>query len=181
MNNMQQVKLLNEKELELGITGSASWHHKYKNSAWVYVGGLANELSEGDVICVMSQWGEVEDFNLPRDAKTGKARGWAWVKYEDQKSTILCVDNGNGAKLLGRTLRVDHCEKYKLPPELRDREEAADQLVAGGGELKSKFAPGAVYEGKELASNFNLDQGVDRRRRSDDSDEDRKKASKKDD
>ena len=74
------------------------------------MGGLANELSEGDVICVrtphpapahhgedpapfppqvMSQWGEIEDFNMPREKKTGKPRGWAWVKYEDQRSTIL--------------------------------------------------------------------------------------------
>ena len=33
--------------------------------------------------------------------------------YEDQKSTILAVDNLNGAKVLGRTLRVDHVNKYK--------------------------------------------------------------------
>ena len=61
---------------------------------------------------MLSQWGEVEDFNYPRDAKTGKPRGWCWCKYEDQRSTILCVDNMNGAKLLQRTLRVDHCEKW---------------------------------------------------------------------
>ena len=72
MNNMAAVQKLNERELELGITPEASWHAKYKDSAWVYVGGLATELSEGDIICVLSQFGEVEDFNYPRDKKTGK-------------------------------------------------------------------------------------------------------------
>ena len=39
------------------------------------------------------------------------------------------MDNLNGASLLRRTLRVDHCEKYKLPPELRDKEEEDDTMV----------------------------------------------------
>ena len=150
MNNMAQVQKLNERELELGISAEASWHAKYKDSAWVYVGGLSTDLSEGDIICVLSQWGEIEDFNYPRDKKTGKPRGWCWAKYEDQRSTILAVDNGNGASLLSRTLRVDHCEKYKLPPELRDRDDAQEAEAAGhygpADAPKSKFAPGAVYE-----------------------------------
>ena len=160
MKNMAQVQKLNERELELGISAEASWHAKYKDSAWVYVGGLSTDLSEGDIICVLSQWGEVEDFNYPRDKKTGKPRGWCWAKYEDQRSTILAVDNGNGASLLSRTLRVDHCEKYKLPPELRDRDDAQEAEAAGhygpADAPKSKFAPGAVYEGKELASAHTL-------------------------
>ena len=167
MNNMAQVKKINERELELGISGDASWHAKYKDSAWVYVGGLSTSLSEGDIICVLSQWGEVEDFNYPRDAKTGAPRGWCWCKYEDQRSSILAVDNGNGASVLGRTLRVDHCEKYKLPPEVRDREEkkaaagAEGQYGPSDGDERSKFAPGAAYVGKELASAETLDRGVD--------------------
>jgi RNA-binding motif protein, X-linked 2 len=35
--------------------------------------------------------------------------------YEDQQSTILAVDNLNGATVLDRTLRVDHVKKYKQP------------------------------------------------------------------
>ena len=33
--------------------------------------------------------------------------------YENQKSTILAVDNLNGAQVLSRTLRVDHVKDYK--------------------------------------------------------------------
>ncbi|KAJ0178807.1 hypothetical protein K1T71_005582 [Dendrolimus kikuchii] len=50
-----------------------------------------------------------------RDKATGKPRGFAFICYEDQRSTILAVDNLNGIKILGRTLRVDHCEQYKAP------------------------------------------------------------------
>ena len=84
----------------------------------MYVGGLYVGLTEGDVAVVFSQLGEVVDVHLPRDKKTGKPRGFAFVGYEDQRSTVLAVDNFNGAKLLGRTLRVDHCEKYRLPKEV---------------------------------------------------------------
>jgi len=56
-----------------------------------------------------------------RDEATGKGKGFAFVKYEDQRSTILAVDNFNGTTILGRTIRVDHVLKYKLPKHLQDK------------------------------------------------------------
>ncbi len=47
---------LNEKELQSGSANTTkSWHHVYRDSAWIYVGGLDFQLTEGDVICVFSQ------------------------------------------------------------------------------------------------------------------------------
>ena len=40
------------------------------------------------------------DINLARDKQTGKSRGYAFIAYEDQRSTVLAVDNLNGAKVL---------------------------------------------------------------------------------
>ena len=110
MNVIKEIERINARELEAGIVGGmpGSWHEKYKDSAWVYIGGLPYELTEGDVICVMSQWGEIEDINLVRDKATNKSLGFAFVKYEDQRSTIIAVDNFNGITLLDRTLRCDH-------------------------------------------------------------------------
>lgn len=65
------------------------------------------------MITIFSQYGEPVDVNLPRDKQTGKTRGFGFLMYEDQRSTVLAVDNLNGAKVLGRTLRVDHVTKYK--------------------------------------------------------------------
>jgi RNA-binding motif X-linked protein 2 len=53
------------------------------------------------------------DINMPRDKATGKAKGFAFIMYEDQRSTVLAVDNLNGATVLERTLRVDHVKNYK--------------------------------------------------------------------
>jgi len=55
------------------------------------------------------------DVNLPRDKNTGKSRGFAFLMYEDQRSTILAVDNLNGATVRNRTLKVDHVKGYKQP------------------------------------------------------------------
>jgi len=52
---------------------------------------------------------------MPRDKETGKPKGFSFVMYEDQRSTVLAVDNLNGATVLGRTLRVDHVKNYKQP------------------------------------------------------------------
>ena len=55
-SNVKNVNKMNQRELELGIAGTkTSWHAQYKDSAWIFVGGLPYDLSEGDVICVFSQ------------------------------------------------------------------------------------------------------------------------------
>jgi hypothetical protein len=46
------------------------------------------------------------DINMPRDQDSGKPRGFAFLMYEDQRSTVLAVDNMNGALVLGRMLKV---------------------------------------------------------------------------
>jgi hypothetical protein len=40
---------------------------------------------------VSGRYGEVVDVNLVRDKATGKSRGFAFLAYEDQRSTVLAV------------------------------------------------------------------------------------------
>ncbi|KAF6778620.1 hypothetical protein AHF37_02015 [Paragonimus kellicotti] len=118
LTNTKNQNFMNERELRLGYTGTmSSWHRQYKDSAWIYVGGLNYELTEGDVICVFSQYGEIVNVNLVRDKKTGVSKGFAFICYEDQRSTVLATDNLNGIKVAGRIIRVDHVENYKVPKE----------------------------------------------------------------
>ncbi|XP_055679706.1 RNA-binding motif protein, X-linked 2-like [Lutzomyia longipalpis] len=113
LTNMKNVLKLSENDLK----GGSSWHDQYRNSAWIFVGGLPYDLTEGDVIAVFSQYGEIVNINLVRDKVTGKQKGFCFLCYEDQRSTILAVDNLNGIKLLGKTLRVDHVSDYKAPKD----------------------------------------------------------------
>ena len=93
----------------------------YKDSAWIFIGGLNYDLSEGDIICVFSQYGEVADIHLVRDKDTGNSKGFCFLCYTDQRSTILAVDNLNGIKLCNRIIRVDHCQNYQRPEEKSEK------------------------------------------------------------
>lgn len=94
---MKNVTKLSEQELKSST--KSSWHDEYRGSSWVFVGGLPYDLSEGDIICVFSQYGEIVNINLVRDKKTGKQKGFCFICFEDQRSTILSVDNLNGIKV----------------------------------------------------------------------------------
>ena len=89
--------------------------------------------------------------NLVRDKETGKSRGFAFLKYEDQRSTDLAVDNLGGATVLGRILRVDHV-RYKK----RDNEEEGDNVARlmgdaepAGEDRKRRKRRGSVDEDEE--------------------------------
>lgn len=94
---MKNVTKLSEQELKSG--SKTSWHDQYRDSSWIFVGGLPYDLTEGDIICVFSQYGEIVNVNVPRDNKTGKQKGFGFICYEDQRSTVLAVDNLNGIKV----------------------------------------------------------------------------------
>jgi RNA-binding motif X-linked protein 2 len=55
MNNIKATQSRNEMEIASGLVGDKSWHAQYKDSAYVYVGGFPFDLTEGDLIAVMSQ------------------------------------------------------------------------------------------------------------------------------
>ncbi|TPR08018.1 hypothetical protein CAN33_0016740 [Aspergillus niger] len=133
MNNIRQIQALNKRELENAIPPEASWHADYRDTAYIYIGGLPYDLSEGDIVTIFSQYGEPVHINLVRDKETGKSRGFAFLKYEDQRSTDLAVDNLGGATVLGRVLRVDHV-RYKR----RDDEEETDNVAKLMGDTTSK-------------------------------------------
>ena len=62
-------------------------------------------------------------MNLVCDKETGASRGFAFLAYANQKSSILAVDNLNGIEISGRQIRVDHVLDYKSP-EARQEEKS---------------------------------------------------------
>ena len=157
MNQIREIQRINDEELSRGISGtSASWHNKYANSAWCFVGNLDVKLTEGDVIAVLSEYGEIDDIHLVREEDTGKSKGFCFLKYEDARSCVLAVDNMCGVSLLGRSMRVDHVENYRLPKSLQEKEEELQKRLA-----EHKGLEGHAYDGVELANDFSLGQGQD--------------------
>ncbi|XP_076303423.1 RNA-binding motif protein, X-linked 2 [Lasioglossum baleicum] len=130
LTNVKNIQKLGEQELLRG--SKSSWHDQYRDSAWIFVGGLPYDLTEGDIITIFSQYGEVVNINLIRDKDTGKQKGYGFLCYEDQRSTVLAVDNFNGTKILGRTIRVDHVANYKAPKDSKNIDEETKQLRKEG-------------------------------------------------
>lgn len=108
---------------------------------------------------MLLRYGEIGDINLPRDKETQKVRGFAFLMYLDQRSTVLAVDNLNGAKVLGRTLRVDHTKNYRQTKvlneetgEMEDADEermnALPQMTGGDGQPAAAAVP-AIEPGDE--------------------------------
>lgn len=130
LTNVRNIKNLAEQELK--NNSKSSWHDQYRDSAWIFVGGLPYDLTEGDVITIFSQFGEPVNINLVRDKDTGKTKGYGFICYEDQRSTVLAVDNLNGAKILGRTIRVDHVSNYKAPKDSKKIDPITQKLRMEG-------------------------------------------------
>lgn len=137
MHSTKTIKNFTETELKKGVNVSGSWHEQYQDSAYIFVGNLNYEMNEGDIAIVFSQYGEIVDVHLIRDKSTGKSKGFAFLAYEDQRSTALAVDNFNNSEVCGRTLRVDHVKKFRPPKEFlelkEDDPEFMDKLYKPSG------------------------------------------------
>jgi len=105
------------------------------------------------------------DLNYVRDRQTGKPKGFAFLGYEDQRSTVLAVDNMNGYELVGRTLRVDHVKDYKAPKILSETD-----FDEEGNPVQLEYKPtGAEGEGhgvyNKLASQIKIDEAAKEKRK----------------
>jgi RNA-binding motif X-linked protein 2 len=134
MQSVRQIARLNDLELQKCVPPNASWHTDYRDTAYIHIGGLPFELSEGDVLTIFSQYGNPKHLHLVRDKETGKSRGFAFLKYEDQRSCDLAVDNLSGAGVLGRVLGVDHCRYQLKDGEVEGQGMEDDALDDGGDE-----------------------------------------------
>ncbi|ORY94147.1 hypothetical protein BCR43DRAFT_495942 [Syncephalastrum racemosum] len=143
MNRVREVQRINERELSAGgeYSDTASWHYQYRDTSWIYVGNMPFNLTEGDIICIFSQYGEIFNIELIRDKYDGKSKGFAFLQYEDQRSAVLAVDNLNGSDILGRTIRVDH--SYGPKPQ---RKKVGDEWIEEPYIPKNNCAPPTIEQ-----------------------------------
>lgn len=154
MQSVRQIERLNQTELDKVIPSNASWHTDYRDTAYLYIGGLPFELSEGDILTIFSQYGNPVHINLVRDQETGKSRGFCFLKYEDQRSCDLAVDNLSGAGVMGRVISVDHTRYKKKEGEIEgigdeEVEEEADATDKEGDDRRKRRRTESASESEE--------------------------------
>eukprot|EP00892_Ulva_mutabilis_P002387 jgi/Ulvmu1/12149/UM085_0013.1 len=145
LTNIRSRQKQREQEVLNGVPESASYHSDYRSSAYVYAGQLSFNLTEGDLLAIFSQFGEIVDVNLVRDKNTQKSRGFAFLAYEDQRSTDLAVDNLNGITVDGRTVAVDHVKDYK---RLVDNPDYVDTKAQQNADTTSQVVRRSAHAGQ---------------------------------
>lgn len=80
----------------------------------LYVGGLAEEVTQKIVLAAFQPFGDIVDINLPVDFASQKHRGFAFVEFESAEDAADAIDNMNEAEIYGRTIRVNIAKPSKL-------------------------------------------------------------------
>lgn len=63
---IKNTQKISREEIAAGYSDSQSWHARFKHSAYVFAGGLPYVLTDGDLLAIFSQYGEIIDVNLVR-------------------------------------------------------------------------------------------------------------------
>lgn len=73
----------------------------------MYVGGLPANLTEEQIIELLTKCGDLEAFDLIRDYQTGISRGYAFFLYKNPaESNQKAIESFNGIQIGGKTLFV---------------------------------------------------------------------------
>jgi RNA recognition motif-containing protein len=104
----------------------------------LFVGNLSFNTTEGDVLDLFKQAGNVTSCELIMDKFTGKSRGFAFVTMGSQEEATAAVSQFNGKELDGRALTVNEAR----PKEDRPRGGGFGGGGGGRGGERREFSRG---------------------------------------
>lgn len=73
----------------------------------LYIGNLANEVTEEDLKANFSEVGKVVSVAIIKDKYTGMTRGFGFVEMETEKDAQEAVKKFNGGELHGKVITVN--------------------------------------------------------------------------
>jgi RNA recognition motif-containing protein len=101
----------------------------------IYVGNLANQVTEDDLRKAFEAFGQVESANIIKDKFSGESRGFGFVQMPSKQEAQSAIEKMNGTDLMGRTINVNEARPRAERPGGggRDRDGGRGRGGFGGG------------------------------------------------
>ena len=80
----------------------------------ILIGNLSTEIDEEQIQSLFSRQGAIRAITIPKDAKSGLNRGYAFVEMTTPAAAEKAVQNLNGQELGGRTLNITLVNKQPV-------------------------------------------------------------------
>lgn len=111
------------------------------------VDNLTFRTTPDDLRRIFDKYGKIGDIYIPRDRFTRKSRGFAFVRFYDERDAEDAMDAMDGANMDGRDLRVQMA-RYGRPAEAYRR--GGRSSGGGGYGGRSRYRSRCVVEHDHL-------------------------------
>ncbi|MFC2023709.1 RNA recognition motif domain-containing protein [Chloroflexota bacterium] len=83
----------------------------------LYVGNLSYNTTEGTLVTLFAEFGQIESVNLISDRYTGRSRGFAFVEMSTEQAARDALSGMNGKQVDGREIKVDQAKPKREQPQ----------------------------------------------------------------
>lgn len=119
----------------------------------LYVGGLAEEVTEDLLRAAFIPFGEIKDVAIPVEREQGKHRGFGFVTFEDAEDAADAIDNMHDAELCGQVLNVTVAKPQAVVDKSKAvwsaegwTDDALEVRLAKGGGARARAAKASLSE-----------------------------------
>jgi len=95
----------------------------------IYVGNLASDVTEEDLMALFSEYGQVKEVKVIKDMFSQESRGFGFVEMPGNAEAQKAIDELNTRELKGKKLTVN---------EARPRREGARKGGGGGRQNRQR-------------------------------------------
>lgn len=79
----------------------------------MYIGNLAYNVTEQDLVEAFSQFGTIESVNVIKDRFSGQSKGFGFVDMPDNSEADKAIKALNGTQIKGRSIKINQANQKK--------------------------------------------------------------------